>query len=184
MRSATPLHALINDVLKNCTNMWALVPSADYPAAARRVLTGAENAGIRAQTERYYQAQLNSDKNILKLLDYGIKVYNVVDYDVPLYNVGKSWNVENADGVIDLDSTSMGAYAANCGEILPKGYVQKNTNCSVPGHNHISPDHVVELLPRVCCPTPPSISTIRIMRAPAETTSSCSLPPRYSRPMR
>lgn len=136
--------ALINDVLKNCTNMWALVPSADYPAAARRVLTGAEDAGIRAQTERYYQAQLNSDKNILKLLDYGIKVYNVVDYDVPLYNVGKSWNVENADGVIDLDSTSMGAYAANCGETLPKGYVQKNTNCSVPGHNHISPDHVVD----------------------------------------
>lgn len=136
--------ALIEDVLKNCTNMWALVPSEDYPRAAAKWLKGEENAEIRAQTERYYQAQLNSDANILKLLDYGIKVYNLVEYDQVLYNVGKSWNVENADGIIDLDSTSMGAYAANVGETLPEGYVQQNTRCTQQGHNHISPDNVVD----------------------------------------
>lgn len=135
---------LIEDVLKNCTAMWALVPSEDYRWAAAKWLGGEENAEIRAQTERYYQAQLNSDENILKLLDYGIKVYNIVEYDQVLYDVGNSWNTENADGIIDLDSTSMGAYSANVGETLPEGYVQQNTHCTVEGHNHISPDNVVD----------------------------------------
>ncbi len=145
--------ALIEDVLKNCTTMWALIPSENYRWAAAKWLGGAENDEIRSQTERYYQAQLNSDANILKLLDYGIKVYNLVEYDEVLYNVGKSWNIENSDGIIDLDSTSMGAYAANTGDTLPDGYVQQNTHCSNPTHNHISPDNVVDastgLLPDV-----------------------------------
>ena len=50
----------------------------------------------------------------------------------------------NADGIIQLDSTSLGAYAAKVGETLPEDYVQKNTYCNNPDHNHISPDRVVD----------------------------------------
>lgn len=136
--------ALINKVLVNCTNMWALVPSKDYPALANRLLSSPEKAEIRRQTDRYYSAQINSDANIQKLVDNGVKVFNIVDYDFPLYDIGNSWNDGNADGVIHLDSTSMGAYAAKVGETLPAGYVQQGTNCSNPEHNHISPDNVVD----------------------------------------
>ena len=71
---------------------------------------------------------------------------NVAEYDIQMYGVGYSYDSENADGIIQLDSTSMGAYAANVGETLPEGYVQQNTskNCSDPTHNHISPDRVVD----------------------------------------
>lgn len=136
--------ALINKVLVNCTNMWALVPSKDYPDLANKLLSSPEKAEIRRQTDRYYQAQVNSDANIQKLVDNGVKVFNIVDYDFALYNIGNSWNNDNADGVIHLDSTSMGAHAAIVGETLPEGYVQQNTHCDNPDHNHISPDNVVD----------------------------------------
>lgn len=135
---------LIEKVLVNCTNMWALIPSKDYPDLANKLLASADKAEIRRQTYRYYQAQVNSDANIQKLVDNGVKVFNIVDYDFPLYNIGNSWNDGNADGVIHLDSTAMGAYAAKVGETLPEGYVQQNTHCDNPDHNHISPDNVVD----------------------------------------
>ena len=92
----------------------------------------------------YYRAQLNSDKNIQTLVDKGVQVFNIVDYDVPLYCIGNTWNDDNADGVIHLDSTSMGVKSAKVGETLPEDYVQANTYCSNPDHNHISPDRVVD----------------------------------------
>ncbi|MBO5409862.1 MAG: hypothetical protein J6A60_01220, partial [Clostridia bacterium] len=128
------------------TGMWALCPSGDYPTAAEKYLSSPEMANIKAQTDRYYQAQLNSLSNIQKLIDKGVEVYNIVDYDAPLYQIGNSWNEDNADGVIHLSSTAMGVHSALVGETLPEGYKQANssTNCSDPSHNHISPDNVVD----------------------------------------
>ncbi len=135
---------LVEDVMIKSTSMWALCPSGDYPSAAALRLSSPEMASIKEQTARYYQAQLNSDANIQKLLDKGVQVFNVVEYDYAMINVGENWNTENGDYIIQCDSTSMGAYFANCGETLPEDYVQKNTHCSNPDHNHISPDRVVD----------------------------------------
>ncbi len=135
---------LIEDIMIRSTSMWALCPSGDYPTAAQKYLSSPEMADIKAQTYKYYQAQLNSDANIQKLLDKGIQVFNVAQYDYNMINVGGTWNTQNADYIIHLDSTSMGAYAANIGETLPEDYVQANTHCSNPEHNHISPDRVVD----------------------------------------
>ncbi len=135
---------LIDDVIVNITSLWALCPSSYYPKAAQMQLSSPEKAEIRKQTDKYYQAQLNSDKNILDLVENGVEVYNIVDYDVPLYCIGNAWDKGNADGVIHLDSTSMGVHSAKVGEALPEGYVQANTNCNNPEHNHISPDRVVD----------------------------------------
>ena len=135
---------LIEDIMIRSTSMWALCPSGDYPSAAKRYLSTPEMASIKEQTYKYYQAQLHSDANIQKLLDKGIQVFNVAQYDFRMINVGETWNTQNADYIIHLDSTSMGAYAANIGETLPEDYVQANTHCSNPEHNHISPDRVVD----------------------------------------
>lgn len=135
---------LIDPILVRSTSMWTLCPSGDYIAARERHLSKPEMADIKRQTDKYYQAQLNSHENIKELLNKGVQVFNVVEYDYHLINVGERWNTENADFIIQLDSTSMGAYAANVGEQLPAGYHQKNTLCSNPAHNHISPDYVVD----------------------------------------
>lgn len=135
---------LVEKIMVRSTSMWALCPSGDYPTAAQMYLSDPEMANIKAQTDKYYQAQLNSDANIQKLLAKGVQVFNVAQYDYKMINVGETWNTQNADYIIHLDSTSMGAYAANVGETLPTDYVQKNTHCSNPDHNHISPDRVVD----------------------------------------
>lgn len=135
---------LVEDVMTTSTGMWALCPSGDYPTAAEKYLSDPSKASIKAQTDRYYQAQLNSDANITKLVDKGVQVFCFVEYDTALINVGENWNTQNADYIIQTDSTSMGAYFANVGETLPEDYVQKNTHCSDPTHNHISPDRVVD----------------------------------------
>lgn len=138
------VETLVEKIMIRSTSMWSLCPSGDYPTAAQLYLSSPEMANIKAQTDKYYQAQLNSDANIQKLLAKGVKVFNVAQYDFNMINVGKTWNTQNADYIIHLDSTSMGAHAANVGETLPEDYVQKNTHCSNPDHNHISPDRVVD----------------------------------------
>lgn len=137
-------NVLVKDVMTTSTGMWALCPSGDYPSAAEKYL--ADRPEIKKQTDKYYRAQLNSDKNIQTLIDKGVQVFAVVEYDVEMYGVGYSYNIQNADGIIQVDSTSMGAHLANVGETLPEDYKQANTsvNCSDPTHNHISPDRVVD----------------------------------------
>ena len=135
---------LVEDVAANITSLWGLCPKEYYPEASAALL--ADKPKIKAQTDMFYEAQVNSLANIQKLVDNGVQVFNIVDYDVPLYLIGNSWNNDNADGVIHLSSTSMGAHSALCGETLGADYQQANTsvNCSDKSHNHISPDGVVD----------------------------------------
>ncbi len=135
---------LVEEVMTTSTGMWALCPSGDYPTAAEKHLSSPEKASIKAQTDKYYQAQLHAHDNIQKLVDNGVQVFCFVEYNIPMINVGETWNSQNADYIIQTDSTSMGAHFANVGETLPEDYVQQNTHCSDPTHNHISPDRVVD----------------------------------------
>ncbi len=133
---------LVGDIMTMSTGMWALCPSGDYPTAAEKYLS--DRPEIKEQTDKYYRAQLNAHKNIQNMVDKGIQVFCFAEYDVNMINVGESWDSQNADYIIQLDSTSMGAYAAKVGETLPEDYVQQNTVCKDPTHNHISPDRVVD----------------------------------------
>lgn len=135
---------LVKDVMVKSTGMWALCPSGDYPTAAEKYLSSPEMADIKEQTDKYYNAQLNAHKNIQTMVDKGVQVFCFVEYDIKMINVGETWNTQNADYIIQVDSTSMGAHTANVGETLPEDYVQQNTNCTDPSHNHISPDRVVD----------------------------------------
>ncbi len=138
------VNTLVGDVMVKSTGMWALCPSGDYLTAAEKYLSTPEMANIKAQTDKYYQAQLDADENIQTLVNNGVQVFCFVEYDYAMINVGETWNSQNADYIIHTDSTSMGAYFANVGETLPDDYVQQNTHCSDPTHNHISPDRVVD----------------------------------------
>ncbi len=139
---------LITDYLLNSTLIWALVPSGTYPVAREKYLLGEEHDFIRAQTDRYYQAQLNSRANILRAVDSGVEVFDICGYNTEFYRIVDSWDKEQADGIIQLDSTSMGATSVAVNKTLPEGYVQQNTyagtRCSDPNHNHIDPHFMVD----------------------------------------
>lgn len=131
---------LIKDYLSNSTCMWGLVPSGSYPAAREKYLSGNEKAVIRKQTDRYYNAQLNAKKNILSFREQSVEVFDIVGYNYSLYPIVDSWKEVNADGIIQLDSTSLGATSAPVDCTLGAGYTQKGNDygtCSDPNHNHL-----------------------------------------------
>lgn len=140
---------LISDYLINTTAIWALIPQESYLIAREKYLLGDEHDEIRRQTDLFYQAQVNAHKNILAAREAGVSVFDICGYNKALYPVAQSWDKKNADGVIHLNSTSLGAVSAPVDSRLPEGYTQQNSHiedgtCSDPTHNHIDPYFMVD----------------------------------------
>lgn len=138
---------LISEYLSNTTCLWALVPSSSYPIAREKYLTGDNKAVIRTQADRYYRAQLNAKKNILAMREKGVEVFDLVGYNKALYPIAKSWDKVNADGIIQLDSSSLGAVSAKIGSTFGEGYTQQGNSyktCCDPTHNHVDPRNIVD----------------------------------------
>jgi hypothetical protein len=137
---------LINDYLKYSTLMWGLMATEDYPACREKYLMGDDMAEIRRQTDWYYDAQLNVEKYILEAMADGVKVFDIVDTNVELYQLAVTHDKRNCDGIIQVDSTSIGAYSVNVGTKLPADYVAKRNNCTDPkNHNHTDPEGIMDI---------------------------------------
>lgn len=139
---------LIGDYLRYVTTMWALVPQANYPAAAAKYLNKPEDAFIKAQTDRFYNGQVHSKDNILYQINtYGVKVFDIVDYNSALYPIVDSWDDVNGDGIIQVSSTSMGATSFGVDVTLPVSYTPAHNGKYVDRYNIIDagtgllPDH-------------------------------------------
>lgn len=137
---------LINKYLKYSTLMWGLIPSAQYNDVCRdKYLSGDDMAEIRRQADWYYKAQMNSDRNIKLARFYGVDVFDIVDTNVQLYQLAASYRTTQADGIIQVDSTSMGAYSVNVGEKLPADYDGGLGNCKNKKHNHTDPEGIMDV---------------------------------------
>lgn len=145
----TAVDVLISDYLINSTAIWALIPQDSYLIAREKYLNDGKHNEIMRQTDLFCQAQKNARQNILDAKNAGVTVFDICGYNVPLFSIAKSWDTQNADGVIQLDSTSFGATSLGVNKPLPEGYVQQNTHiadgtCSNPKHNHIDPYNLVD----------------------------------------
>ncbi|MBR5409151.1 MAG: hypothetical protein IK104_00635 [Clostridia bacterium] len=138
------VYTLIEDYLENSTALWAIVSSKDYPIARERFLMDDDNVYIREETDWFHAAQAKTLDYILEAREEGVEFFDIVDYNFALYAIGASWNKVNADGVIHTESESLGAYSVPPMESLPDDYVQKNTYCTDPSHNHIDPHRKVD----------------------------------------
>ena len=137
---------LINKYLRYSTLMWGLVPSGDYPACRDKYLADEGLEEIRKQADWYYDAQLNSESYILQAINDGVKVFDIVDTNVELYQLAVSHDKQNCDGIIHVDSTSMGAYSVNVGTKLPTDYVAERNNCTDPdNHDHTDPEGIMDV---------------------------------------
>ena len=135
---------LVNKYLRFSTLMWGLIPSGQYPICREKYLAGDDMAEIRRQADWYYNSQLNSDANIIAARRAGVEIFDIVDTNVELYELAVSHDYTQADGIIQVDSTSMGAYSVNVGTRLPAGYKtpwDKN-NCIF--HEHIDPEGIID----------------------------------------
>ena len=140
------VETLIDDYMRYSTLLWGLCPSDNYPACREMYLLDEGLESILAQTDWFYEAQLNSDANILQAIEDGVQVFDIVDYNVSLYQLVDSWDDVNADGIIQLDSTSMGAYSEGVDVLLPEDYVPECNNCTDPeNHDHTDPNGIVDV---------------------------------------
>ncbi|MBQ7115695.1 MAG: hypothetical protein IJN94_04685 [Clostridia bacterium] len=142
----TAVHTLIMDYTRYSTLMWGLCPSGNYEACREMYLTQPGLEAIVEQTDWFYNAQCNRYDNILNAIEDGVKVFDIVDYNVSLYQIVDSWDDVNADGIIQLDSTSMGAFSYGVDVQLGDDYVAAvSPNCADPeNHDHTDPNGIVD----------------------------------------
>lgn len=134
------MDGLLDTLLVNCPQFWAMVPSDRYDVLAEEYLASADRAAVRAKTDRFQQARLNLKANLQYAHDfYGVNVFSVSGYgrqydtgDYCFLGISASSALSNSDSIIDIDSTSLGASYAPAGQTLaaadsPDGEIDTST---------------------------------------------------------
>lgn len=143
------MSGILDTLMLNCPQFWAMLPSYRYEALAERYL--ADKPVLKARTDRFQQARLNLKKNILDAVEDGVRVNSIaganLDFGEQMYtyfNIVASAEKVNSDGIVNLSSTTLGATGAPGKSTLSDIDYEKNTYCTNLDHNHISPDNMVD----------------------------------------
>ncbi len=141
--------AVLDTLMLNCPQFWAMLPSYRYDALAARYL--ADKPVLKERTDRFQTARLNLRQNILDAVADGVKVDSIAGANLDLgeemyryFNIVASAEKVNSDGIVNLSSTTLGATGAAGKSTLDDVDYEKNTYCTNPGHNHVSPDNMVD----------------------------------------
>ena len=140
---------VLDTIMINCPQIWAMVPSYRYDALAARYLT--EKPVLKEKTDRFQQARLNLKDNILAAVADGVAVnfisgsnLNFSDGEYNFFGIVATDGHVNSDGIINLSSTTLGATGAVKGRVLPEDYVQAFDSAEHPGYSYISPDRKID----------------------------------------
>ncbi len=143
------ISAIIDTLMVNCPQFWAMLPSYRYEALAKRYLS--DKPVLKARTDSFQKARLNLRQNILDAVADGVRVNSIAGANLDLgeemytyFNIVASAEKVNSDGIVNLTSTTLGATGAAGKNTLKDVEYQKNTHCSDPTHNHISSDNMVD----------------------------------------
>lgn len=146
------ISAILDKMMINCPQIWAMIPSYRYDALAERYLNDPAKAELRKKTDEFQQARLNLKKNILAAVEDGVEVNLVAganlsfgEQDYSFFAIVESAHTYNTDGIINLASTTLGATGAPAGKTLADIDYEKNTFCKNADHKHISPDNKVDV---------------------------------------
>lgn len=147
------ISGILDTIMINCPQIWAMVPSYRYDALAEKYLNNdPEKAELKKKTDRFQQARLNLQDNILAAVEDGVEVNTIAganldfgEQDYTFFGIVASASDYNSDGIINLASTTMGATGAAGDKTLADVTYEKNTNCKNASHKHISPDNKVDV---------------------------------------
>ncbi|MEE1012538.1 MAG: hypothetical protein U0L11_10965 [Acutalibacteraceae bacterium] len=141
--------AIIDKMMGNCPQIWAMIPSYRYDALAARYL--ADKPVLKAKTDRFQQARLNLEDNILAAVADGVEVNTIAaanldfgEQDYTFFGIVASASDYNSDGIINLESTTIGATGAPGTKTLADVEYTREKKCTNPDHKHISEDNMVD----------------------------------------
>ena len=120
---------IVESLMHNCPQFWAMIPTdrfEDVKLKYNEIWTDASYAKLAPKLDRFQTARLNlvenlkafagtNDRLVHNVSGYGLS-YAVKDYN--FFGAMRSSDVTNSDGIIDIDSTSLGAYYATAGQYL------------------------------------------------------------------
>lgn len=143
------ISALLDTLMLNCPQFWAMLPSYRYEALAKRYLS--DKPELKARTDSFQTARLNLKDNILKAVEDGVRVNSISGANLDLgegmytyFNIVATAEKVNSDGIVNLSSTTLGTTGAAGKQTLDDVDYEKNTYCKNPDHNHVSPDNMVD----------------------------------------
>ncbi|NLO45080.1 MAG: hypothetical protein GX107_01050 [Clostridiales bacterium] len=137
--------SISDKVFLRSPEIWAMIPKEIYKEVSEKLLS--DLPAIKAKTDEFYKAQCSLEKNILTMTKAGVTVNTICGYnfrfgdiDSQFFSLLASSLTKNGDGVINLESSSLGATCALPGEKLP----YSSTSIDTKGHSYISPDGSVD----------------------------------------
>lgn len=140
---------IIDTLMLRCPQFWAMIPTdryEDVKAKYNFLWEDADTYGVlTAKLDAFQNARLNLVDNLKEFNTTGDRVNNVAGYnlsyaeqDYNFFGAMRSSDVTNSDGIIDVDSTTLGATYAKAGSVLtggarlsPDGSVDAST-CAFP----------------------------------------------------
>lgn len=145
------MSGILDTMMLNCPQFWAMIPSYRYEALAERYLT--DKPVLKARTDAFQKARLNLNDNILAAVEDGVRVDSIAGANLDLgeqmytyFGIVASADKVNSDGIINLSSTTLGATGAPGEKTLADiDYSGSKRYCTNPNHNHISPDNMVDV---------------------------------------
>lgn len=143
------MSGILDSLMLNTPQFWAMLPSYRYDALAERYLS--DKPALKVRTDRFQTARLNLKQNILDAVEDGVRVNSISGANFDLgeemytyFNIVASAEKVNSDGIVNLSSTTLGATGAPHDKTLDDIEYEKNTYCTDPTHNHVSPDNMVD----------------------------------------
>lgn len=141
------MSGLLDTMVLNCPQMWAMVPSYRYDALASRYLSA--KPVLKAKTDRFQQARLNLKQNVLDAVADGVKVNFISGSGLAFgeemytfFSIMSSSGKVNSDGIINLSSTALGTIGTVGGATIAK---QAHDNPDYPGYSYLSPDGTIDI---------------------------------------
>ncbi len=120
---------IIDTLMLKCPQFWAMIPTDRYDevkAMYNFLWEDEETYGVlTAKLDAFQQAKLNLVDNLKEFNTTGDKVHFVAGYDLSyaeqdynFFGAMASSDTTNSDGILDIDSTTLGATYAKAGSVL------------------------------------------------------------------
>ncbi len=143
------ISGILDTLILNCPQFWAMLPSHRYEELSKIYLK--DKHILKERTDRFQHARLNLKKNLLDAVKDGVLVNSIACANLDLgeqmytfFNIVACAEKVNSDGIVNLSSATLGATGAHGQKTLSDIKYEKNTYCTNPEHNHISPDNMVD----------------------------------------
>ena len=144
------IDAVLDTLMLNCPQFWAMIPSYRYDELAERYLS--DNPALKARTDKFQYARLSLNQNLLAAASDGVRVDSIACANLSFgeqmytfFNIVDKADKVNSDGIVNLSSATLGATGAPIHKTLLNYEYEKISRCDIAEHKHISADYKVDV---------------------------------------